>query len=547
MNKYYITTAIDYVNAPPHIGHAYEKIAADILARHYRLRSRDVYFLTGTDEHGLKVEQASKAAGVSPSEFCNTMGAKFKSTWDALSISFDDFIRTTEDRHTHVVQTLFQKMLDKGDIYKGTYNALYCEGCEDFKFQKDLDAGGNCPNHLKPPKQVSEENYFFRLSNYKEALKTWLNSAPIVFPEARRKELMNQLNNEDFGDFSVSRSRASLTWGIPVPGDPDQVIYVWVDALSNYVTGCGYLSNDEQYNRYWPADLHLIGKDITKFHALYWPAMLMSAELPLPKSIAAHGFLTVEGQKISKSLGNVIDPNALATQYGADALRYYLFAVTQFDQDGNFSRQEFINRVNADLANNLGNLLNRTLTLVERNCDGKVPEAPGTAMDNDLREQANQIHSVINDFMDRFEFARTIEAVFALVDQANKYMNDEKPWVLFKSGGGSASKTMGESTGAGTGQGADKEAGSSAFTGDAVGGAAVLYTVLEILRRVALYLFPFIPNLSNSIWKQLGYSYKIEEIVDYDTAFWSLIPAGQKVVNTGPIFVRIEEQAVVEA
>jgi methionyl-tRNA synthetase len=445
-----------------------------------------------------------------PGIFCDQMAAKFKSTWAALHISYDTFIRTTEERHTLVVQDLFQKMLDNGDIYKGTYTALYCEGCEDFKFAKDLDTNGNCPNHLKPPKKVTEENYFFRLSSYKEALKKWLSSEPIVFPEARRKELMNQLNDEDFGDFSVSRSRASLAWGIPVPGDPNQVIYVWVDALSNYVTGCGYLTNDEQYKRYWPADLHLIGKDITKFHALYWPAMLMSAGLPVPKSIAAHGFLTVEGQKISKSLGNVIDPNALVDQYGPDALRYYLFAVTQFDQDGNFSKHEFINRVNADLANNLGNLLNRTLTLLERNCNGTVPEA---TLDKSLHEQADQVYKTVDELMGRYEFARAIETTLSLIDQANKYMNDEKPWVLFKDG-------------------------------NTVAGATVLYAVLEILRRAALCLFPFIPNLSNAIWKQLGYKGKIEEIADYEQAFSSLIPPGQKVENTGPIFARIEEAAV---
>jgi methionyl-tRNA synthetase len=508
MDKYYVTTAIDYVNAAPHIGHAYEKIAADILARHHRLRGKDVFFLTGVDEHGSKVEKAAQQAGLKPQEFCDQMSARFREAWDRLGLSYNYFIRTTENRHVQVVQALFKKMRENGDVYKGTYSGLYCEGCEDYLRERDLDANGNCPNHMKAPKVFSEENYFFRLTKYKEELRQWLSeSQDVVGPESRRREVINQLDDPDLGDFSVTRSRTSLTWGIPVPDEPDQVIYVWIDALTNYITGVGYLTDEQSFSRYWPADLHLIGKDITKFHAIYWPAMLMSAGIALPRRIFGHGFITVEGQKISKSLGNVIDPNALAESYGADAVRFFLFAATPFDQDGDFSKQDFITRVNSELANNLGNLLNRTLTLLEKNCGGRVPDRHP---ENNLREVANEVLVRVNKFIDHMEFAKAIEAVFALVDQTNKYLNDEKPWALFKDG---------------------KQAE----------GETVLYTALEMLRRVALYLYPFTPTLSGEIWHQLGMDSKIEDIAASDGAFFDLLAPGQAVRNRGPIFRRIEE------
>lgn len=509
MDKYYVTTAIDYVNASPHIGHAYEKIAADILARHYRLLGRDVFFLTGVDEHGSKVEKAAQQAGKSPQSFCDEMSAKFEAAWKKLELSYDYFIRTTEERHVKVVQEMFKKLREKGDVYKGSYSGLYCEGCEDYLRERDLDGDGNCPNHKKPPRVTKEENYFFRLTKYKDRLKEWLTGNDgVVLPESRRREVLNQLDDEELGDFSVSRSRTSLTWGIPVPGEADQVIYVWIDALTNYLTGVGYLTDPESLSRYWPADLHLIGKDITKFHAIYWPAMLMSADLPLPKQIFGHGFITVEGQKISKTIGNVIDPNVLADTYGADAVRFFLFAATPFDQDGDFSKKDFISKVNSELANNLGNLLNRSLTLVERNCGGKVPEREPELV---LREASNEVHVVVGKFMTQFEFAKAIEAIFALVDQANKYMNDEKPWALFKEG-------------------------------KVQEGEIVLYTVLEVLRRVALHLYPFTPKLAADIWFQLGYDSKLEERGSNGQTFWDLIPAGQAIRNQGPVFKRIEEE-----
>ena len=509
MKKFYVTTAIDYVNAAPHIGHAYEKIAADVMARFYRLRGYDVFFLTGVDEHGSKVEKSAQAAGKTPIEFCDEMATKFKQSWLNLNLTFDHFIRTTEERHEKVVQDLFTKLKEQGDIYKATYIGLYCEGCEDFVREINL-VDGNCDIHKKPPRELSEENYFFKLTKYKPAIKKWLEENPtVVQPDGRRKEVLNQVLDEELGDFSVSRSRKSLNWGISIPGDDDQVIYVWMDALTNYITGVGYLTDDEQFKKYWPADLHLIGKDITKFHSIYWIAFLMAAGIPLPKQIFAHGFITVEGQKISKSLGNVIDPNALVEQYGADAVRYYLMSGTTFEQDGDFSIIDFRRKVNSDLANSLGNLLNRTLTLIDKNAGGTIPDA---TPENDLREKANTLHVVIDNHMKKLEFAKAIDATFALVDQTNKYMNDEKPWTLFK-------------------EGKEKE------------GHEVLYTSVEMLRRAAFHIYPFAPKLASDIWWQLGNDDEIGIPGDSEKAdgFFDMVPVGQKTRNSGPIFKRIED------
>ncbi len=514
MQKYYITTAIDYVNAQPHIGHAYEKIAADILARYHRMQGEKVFFLTGVDEHGTKVQKSAQQAGVDAQIFCDDMSAKFKATWQKLNISFDYFIRTTEKRHKQAVQEIFSQLQKKGDVYKSAYTGLYCEGCEDFIRERDLDEVGNCPTHKKPPKQVSEENYFFRLSKYKPAVRKWLEDVETVMPEGRRNEVLNQIDDPELGDFSVSRTRSSFTWGIPILQEPEQIIYVWLDALSNYITACDFPLAPAKMKEYWPANLHLIGKDIVKFHAIYWPAILLALDLPLPKQVYAHGFITVEGQKLSKSLGNVIDPHVLVDEFGADALRFFLFASTPFDQDGDFSKDEFVRKVNAELANNLGNLLNRTLSLVERHCQSVVPKSNP---EHYLREEANEIQATINKHMGKLEFAKTIEAIFALLDQTNKYLNDEKPWSLFKAG-------------------KQKE------------GEQILFTALEILRRTALNLCPFTPTLAANIWDQLGYDSdlsKIGEIKESDSsAYFTIIPTGQKIRNKGPIFKRIEEAVV---
>ncbi len=508
MEKFYVTTAIDYVNAAPHIGHAYEKIAADIVARYQRLRGKEVFFLTGVDEHGSKVEKTAQAAGKTPQVFCDEMSEKFQIAWSSLLISNDYFIRTTEERHKKVVQEVFRRMTEKGDVYKGKYSGLYCEGCEDHLRERDLDESGNCPNHKRPPRIFEEENYFFRLSGYKEALRKWLTEdSGVVRPEGRRKEVLNQLDDEEFGDFSISRDRNSLKWGIPVPGDPQQVIYVWIDALTNYITGAGFLTDETLFKRFWPADLHLLGKDITKFHAIYWPAILMSLDLPLPRLVFGHGFITVEGQKMSKTLGNVMDPLYLVEQYGADAIRYFLFASNSFDQDGDFSRHEFISLVNSHLANSLGNLLNRTLSLIERNAGGKVPGGMVNQASLSLARQAEVDYCRL---MDELEFAKAIESAFALVNEANRYLNEQKPWTQFK-------------------EGKLEEGGS------------VLLTALELLKQAAVLLLPVTPGLSARILEQLGFTGPFDGLTFKDVLFQETIPSGQPIVNRGPVFQRIDE------
>ncbi len=507
MNKYYVTTAIDYANAAPHIGHAYEKIAADIIARYQKLLGKEVFFLTGTDEHGIKVEKAAKAAGLTPEQFVDNNAAKFQEAWKRLLIEPDYFIRTTEARHKNVVQQVFSKMLEKGDVYKGSYTGLYCEGCEDFLRERDL-VDGICPNHKSAPKEVKEENYFFRLSSYKDKLRTWLNSDPSpVLPNGRRLEVLNQLEDPELTDFSITRSRSALTWGIPVPNEPDQVIYVWIDALTNYITGAGYLSDEESFKKWWPADLHVIGKDITKFHAIYWPAMLMSIDVTVPKLIFGHGFITVEGQKMSKTLGNVLDPIWLCETYGADRVRYFLFAANTFDQDGDFSRTDMISQTNSHLANGLGNLLNRAVTLMDKNFESKVPDV---AQDQKSLEFTDECAAKYHDLMIQFEFAKAVRAIFDIVDEANKYINDNKPWALFKEG--------------------KKDEG-----------GAVIATAMTMMKKAALLLGPITPELSANVIDQLGYDTPLSSINVNSAEYKNPIPAGQVVRNKGPVFKRIEE------
>jgi methionyl-tRNA synthetase len=512
--KYYVTTAIDYVNAAPHIGHAYEKIAADIVARHQRLLGRDVFFLTGTDEHGIKVEKAATAAGLSPQAFVDEIAGKFQNAWKQLGLSYDWFIRTTEPRHYEVVQKVFAKMKARGDIYKGAYNGLYCEGCEDFLRERDL-VDGMCPSHQRPPKLVEEENYFFRLTKYKDAVRNWLMSSQAhVKPEGRRKEVINQLDDPELGDFSITRSRSSLTWGVPVPDEEDQVIYVWIDALTNYLTGAGYLSDEATFKKYWPADLHIIGKDILKFHAIYWPAMLMSIEVELPKMVFGHGFITVEGQKMSKTLGNVLDPIYLGEKYGADAVRYFLFEANTFEKDGDFSRLDMVNKVNSHLANGLGNLLNRAVSLLSRNFASQVPDCKlDEAMLESLASASQEYHKCMLDF----EFAAAIKAVFSgIVDPANKYVNDRAPWSLFK-------------------QGKLEE------------GGVVLATVMAMLKRSALLLSPFTPTLCQDIWNQLGFDTPLSAVTVDSDCYQKIDLSGAVVRNLGPVFKRIEGEELESA
>lgn len=508
-DTFYITTAIDYVNAAPHLGHAYEKIASDVLARFYRLQGRDVFFLTGTDEHGSKVEKTAKSKGMEPKAYTDLIAEEFKRTWASLNLSYDRFIRTTDADHYAVVKYIWETLQAKGDIYKASYTGLYCSGCENFVTQRDLTEAGECPNHLVKPEPVEEENYFFRLKNYREAIIKHIQENPgFVQPDFRKDEVLKLL--EDVEDISVSRSIHSVTWGIPVPGDENQRIYVWIDALSNYLTGCGFRHDETLFAKYWPADLHMIGKDILRFHAIYWPAMLMAANLPLPRCVYAHGFITLNESKISKSTGNIVSPASLCDRFNlpnTDPIRYYLLTCATFGQDGNFTEDDFKNRVNADLANNLGNLLNRSLNMTNKYFEGRVPQAPSPS---DLLTPADL--EKLQASYAALEFHSAAEQILGAVDRANKLINDSEPWTLFKE---SKLEEL----------------------------ANVIYAVLETLRKVAVALSPMTPVLSAEIWKQLGYVTPLGDLGWKDISGTAL-PKGQAINLQGPILPRLDSEIV---
>lgn len=511
-NTYYITTAIDYVNAAPHLGHAYEKIATDVMARFQRMCGKEVFFLTGTDEHGSKVEKTAKGRGITPREHTDELVEEFKKAWQYLNLQYNRFIRTTDTDHYAVVEHIWRIMAAKGDIYKASYTGLYCSGCENFVTERDLTEEGHCPNHQRPPEEVQEENYFFRLSKYKDAIQAHLKANPgFVLPAFRADEVLRML--DDVEDISVSRARHSVSWGIPVPDDPDQVIYVWIDALSNYVTGVGYPQDSGLFTQFWPADVHMIGKDILRFHALYWPAMLMSANLPLPRCIFAHGFININDAKISKSIGNVVSPFTLAERFNLpnpDPIRYYLMTVATFGQDGSFTEDDFKLTVNADLSNNLGNLLNRTLNMTHKYFEGKVPVSnlakPGLLH----TEGVQDVHQAYA----HFEFQKAAALILQLVDWANKEINDKEPWTLFKE------NKLAEL-------------------------ADLMYTVLETLRQVALMFSPICPQLSDEIWIQLGYSTPLSQLVpQWDDIGNTCLPTGQPINLQGPILPRLDSEIV---
>lgn len=470
-DKFYITTAIDYVNGAPHIGHAYEKIATDVLARHFKQRGKDVYFLTGSDEHGIKIQKTAAAAGITPQELCDSNAQKFKDAWELLEIDYDKYIRTTDAEHKAVVQKIFKKLVEKGAIYKDSYTGLYCSGCECFYNEKDLTEDGLCPDHLTKPEEVKEENYFFKLTDYKEQLKEYIKKS--VQPDYRVNEVLNQL--EDIRDISVSRSSENLQWGVPVPDDDSQVIYVWIDALSNYITALGYDTEDpsEAFQKYWPASCHMIGKDILKFHAIYWPAILMALDVELPETIFAHGWITVDETKMSKSIGNVISPASLVETFELekpDAIRYFFMTTTMFGKDGNYSDEDFKAKVNSDLANNMGNLLNRSLSMLCKYFDGEIkPEF----VSDDLKQNAIDAKSTLETSFDEFKITEAIDAVMKMVDETNKYVNDKAPWGLAK-----------EEKWTECGQ--------------------VIYNTLETMRNAAVMIYPICPNIAQDIWQQLS-------------------------------------------
>jgi methionyl-tRNA synthetase len=427
--RFYITTAIDYVNQKPHLGTAYEKIGADCMARYKRLWGFDVHFLMGNDEHSTNVEREARSRGLDPFEYCRTMSGEFQGAWKALDISYDDFIHTTEERHIRAVRALFERIHENGYIYKGKYEGFYCESCEEFIVEKDL-VDGLCPKHKQPPKHISEENYFFALSRFQQPLLEFFEKNPeFVRPQIRFNEVINVIRG---GLDDVSISRFGKAWGIPLPIDEAHVIYVWFDALTNYISALGFGGTDTKpFDRYWPADVHVIGKDITRFHCIIWPAMLMAGGVAPPRSVFAHGFISLAGEKMSKTRGNIIDPMRMVEAFGSDALRYLLLREVPFDRDGDVTAEVFLNRYNADLANDIGNLFSRTVTMISKYLGGTVETKPLGA-GHELYAELVRSLEAYRGHMDRMEFSRALGAYWAVIQRANRFIEEKRPWDLAK-------------------------------------------------------------------------------------------------------------------
>jgi methionyl-tRNA synthetase len=514
--KFYITTPIYYVNAHPHIGHAYTTLACDTIARRQRLLGSETFFLTGTDEHGQKIERAAQAAGKTPQQYADQISGEFRELWKRMGISNDDFIRTTEDRHKKRVQELFRRLRDNGFIYKGTYTGQYCVSCE--LYVDGAQPGDPCPTCDRITETVQEENYFFKLSAFQEKLLSLYMDVDFIRPEARRNEVISFVRS-GLRDLSISRS--TFTWGIPVPDDPKHVIYVWLDALANYITAIGYGSKHEgaqaAFQKFWPADVHMIGKEIVRFHCVYWPAFLLAAGLPLPKTIVAHGWLLFEESKMSKSRGNIVRTETILDVLGADALRYFLLREVVFGQDGSFSFDALVQRYNSDLANGLGNLASRTLTMINKYFKGEVPQPSHSAKKSMDDAIANVARKTILDFgnhFDQFQFSRALETAWGLVAAADKYIVENEPWAL--------------------GEKQDEESRSRLGT--------VLYTAAEALRIATALAHPVMPDATAKIWSQLGLG-NIQKLALGELA-WGQLPAGSKLGEVHPVFPRADKSAI---
>ena len=511
---FYITTPIYYPSGNPHIGHCYTTVACDSIARYRRMQGYDVMFLTGTDEHGLKIEQKAAEKGVTPKEYVDEVVKTFKKLWSYMNISYDRYIRTTDDYHIETVQKIFKALYDKGYIYKGEYKGKYCTPCESFWTESQLDENGCCPECHREVTEAKEEAYFFKMSPFAERIEKLLTETDYLQPKTRATELVNNFIKPGLEDLCVSRT--TFKWGIPVTFDDKHVVYVWIDALSNYISALGFWN--EQYNdfdKFWPADVHMVAKDIMRFHAIVWPAMLMALDLPLPKHLAVHGWITFNGQKMSKSLGNVVDPFILGERYGADAIRYHILREMALGADSSFSNEIMINRINSDLANGLGNLVSRTVAMADKYFGGTLPaDREAGDFDAELIAEAEELRAKVDEFMDKTQINNALAEIFKVVSRANKYIDETAPWVLGKDESKKARL------------------------------ATVLYNLLETIRIVSTLLSNFMPTTMPKVWEQIGAA---ESDITYENAGkFGVLPADVTVHRGEIIFPRIDVDKEIE-
>lgn len=511
---FYITTPIYYPSGNPHIGHCYTTVACDSIARYKRMQGYDVKLLTGTDEHGLKIEQKASEKGITPKQYVDEIVATFKKLWKYMNISYDQFIRTTDDYHVETVQKIFKTLYDKGYIYKGEYSGKYCTPCESFWTDSQLDENGCCPECHRPVTLAKEEAYFFKMSPFADRIEKLLTETDYLQPKTRAVELVNNFIKPGLEDLCVSRT--TFKWGIPVTFDEKHVVYVWIDALSNYISALGYMnSRPNEFDKYWPADTHMVAKDIMRFHAIIWPAMLMALDLPLPKHLAVHGWITFDGKKMSKSLGNVIDPFVLGERYGCDSIRYHILREMALGADSSFSNEIMINRINSDLANGIGNLVSRTVAMADKYFGGTLPEyRENSELDTEFKNTVVKTVADVDNAMSKTEIKNALEIIFKTVDRANKYIDETEPWKLGKS---EESKPR---------------------------LATVLYNLLDAIRIISGLLSPFMPSTMPKVWEQIGAT---PENVTYDNlSVFGVLPANVTVHKGEILFPRIDVEKEIE-